>query len=79
MAKNDIPMGDLETVHIFQNKVQAELAKGLLETHGIKSVIFADDNGGMDPFPMQPSYGVFLKVIERDLEKAKALLDQANK
>lgn len=64
------------TVKVFQNRTEAEVTKGFLASRGIESFITADDNGGMDPYPMQIVYGVFLKVSEKDLKKAKSLLDQ---
>jgi hypothetical protein len=67
-------MADLVTAKTFQTRTEAELAKSFLENHEIQSWVMADDNGGMDPYPMQNVFGVFLKVSERDLEKAKDLL-----
>lgn len=69
-------MATLVTVKVYSMRVEAEVAKGLLEAHNIQSFIAADDAGGMRPFPMSYSYGVELKVAEEDLEKAKKILDQ---
>jgi len=64
----------LVTVGIFSSRMEAEVVKGLLETRGIKSIIMADDAGGMRPFPIAYVQGVELKVMEEDLEKAKEII-----
>lgn len=70
-------MAKLVTVNSYSSRTEAEIAKGLLESNGIKSVIISDDAGGMYPFPMASKFGVELKISEKDLVKAKELLDQA--
>ncbi len=69
-------MSKLITVSTFNSRLEAEVVKGLLETHGIKSIIMADDAGGMRPFPIAYVQGVELKVLEKDLKKAKRILDE---
>lgn len=69
-------MAKLVTVKTFGSRMQAEVAKGFLETHGIKSIVMADDAGGMRPFPMAYVQGVELKVLKKDLKKAKRVLDE---
>lgn len=56
--------------------MEAEVAKGFLDAHGIKSIVMADDAGGMRPFPMAYVQGVELKVMEEDLKKAKEIIDK---
>lgn len=67
-------MSKLVTVGIFSSRLEAEVVKGFLEVNGIKSIIMADDAGGMRPFPIAYVQGVELKVIEEDLEKAKEIV-----
>jgi len=55
--------------------MEAEIAKGLLATNGINSIIMADDAGGMGPYPMAYTYGVELKVAEKDGDKARKILN----
>jgi hypothetical protein len=67
-------MGPLVTLQSYPSRIEASVAKGLLETYGIQSIVFADDAGGNKPFPMSYSFGVELKVKQSDLQKAKKLL-----
>ncbi len=68
-------MGSLISIGFFQSRIEAEIAKGLLESNGIKSVIFAEDLGGWRPYPISYSYGVELKVDTKDAEEAKRILE----
>jgi hypothetical protein len=56
----------------FNSAIEAELAKGQLEANGIKAMISGND-------PMRPhlelSMGVGLFVAEKDVGKAKAILE----
>lgn len=54
--------------------MEAEIARGLLETHDIKSFVTADDAGGMRPTPFMYKTGVQLMVSKNDLKKAQKLL-----
>lgn len=67
-------MSKLVTVNVYSSRIEAEIAKGFLEVNKIKSIIFADDAGGMRPFPLAYVQGVELKVSEKDLKKAKEIL-----
>lgn len=40
-------MSDLVVVKSFQTRLEAEIAKGMLVSHGILAFITADDEGGM--------------------------------
>lgn len=62
------------TIKSYKLRIEAEIDRGVLESHGLKAVIIADDAGGMRPFPLSYSYGVELKVHSKDLEKAKVVL-----
>ncbi len=59
--------------YTFSTRIEADLAKGLLESEGIKATISADDQGGMRP-SMTLLTGVDLYVNSEDLEKAKRIL-----
>jgi hypothetical protein len=63
------------TVRIYGSRLEAQIAKGLLEAKGVSAFIFADDEGGMAPH-LEVSSGVHLKVRKEDYEKAKLLLSE---
>jgi hypothetical protein len=67
-------MSDSVCVRTFATTVEAGIAKGVLESHGIKTAVMADDVGGTFP-PMGNQ--VKLLVLEEDLQKAKDALDSA--
>lgn len=71
-------MKNLLVVKIFTTRMEAQIAKGFLDAQDIDSFVTADDEGGAYPFPMSPSStGVKLYVTQKDYEKAKALLENA--
>jgi hypothetical protein len=61
-------------VRTFQNTVEAEFARTVLETNGIVSMLLKDNAGGMLPFldVMNP---VRLVVRQMDVDTAIRLLD----
>ncbi len=61
-------------VKVFSNRIEADIAKSLLESEGIPTLIKADDQGGMRP-QLAFSGGVKLFVMQKDAEEAKRLLD----
>jgi hypothetical protein len=64
---------NLTTLKIFNNRIEAEVLKSLLESSGIKSWILSDDAGSM--YPSQASInGVRLMVRDEDFKIAGALL-----
>jgi hypothetical protein len=63
----------LVELQVFGDSTSAELAKGILETGGIKCCLHTDDCGGMYP-SMDLVRGVTLLVRSSDYDKAKALL-----
>ncbi|MDO8497022.1 MAG: DUF2007 domain-containing protein [bacterium] len=68
-------MNELITIKTFNTRLEAEIAKGLLESNGIKSMIVADDAGGMYPFPFQAGFkGAELKVNKKDHSKASDII-----
>ncbi|MBD3245529.1 MAG: hypothetical protein GF333_00775 [Candidatus Omnitrophica bacterium] len=58
----------------FLYRHQAELAKGLLEQNGIRTVLSADDCGGYRPHLHFTRPYVRLMVTPQDQERARALL-----
>lgn len=67
-------MADLVCVKVFSSRLEAEFAKGLLETNKVPSLIRADDEGGMMPSLTGPQ-GVRLYVSEKDQQKAEKILE----
>ena len=70
------PMTDsnLVTLKTFLNHVDADLAKSVLDSMGIESLISADDAGGLRP-GMWTGTGVRLLVRREDAELAGAVLE----
>jgi hypothetical protein len=63
----------LTTVETYGSEIEAELARGLLETAGITAFVFKDDGGGMVP-SMQRWTGVRLLVTQADAAAAREIL-----
>jgi hypothetical protein len=64
----------LVVLETYESRVQAELARGLLEGAGIAAVVSADDCGGMRP-ELRLNMGVRLLVAEGDLLAAQHVLE----
>jgi hypothetical protein len=60
-------------VRTFQNKLEAEMARGLLESAGLEAWLASDDAGGAYPFQLSGG-GVQLMVAEADAAAAAELL-----
>lgn len=58
----------------FQNRIDAEMAKGLLEDGGVPSMIKGDDIGGLYPNLQSIGDGYVLLVNEQDVAQAVDLL-----
>lgn len=67
-------MTDLSCIKTYNNKVEAEIAKGLLEANGIKAIVSVDDCGGMRPHLQLSVWGVRLLVKREDAQKALEVL-----
>ena len=67
-------MAELICIKTYNNRYEAELAKGLLETNNIIATILADDAGGMRPHLLLSTGGVRLLVREKDSGKALEIL-----
>lgn len=68
-------MKGLICVKVYPNRIDAELAKALLEENGIKAMI-SGDAGGAYPGLLWGTGGVKLLVQERNKEKAVSLLEK---
>lgn len=64
---------ELVTVERFYNEFEAGLAKITLDNGGIDSVVVGGDVNSM--LPHVEDFGVELKVMAKDVEKAKAILE----
>ena len=71
-------MSHLITIKIYNNRIEAEADKILLENSGINAAISADDCGGTHPH-LAFTKGVQLLINEADLKKAAELLEIDNK
>ena len=67
-------MPDIVCVKSCNTRLEAELDKSLLDSHGIESMISADDAGGMRPDLLWAAGGVRLLVKQEDAQKALKLL-----
>lgn len=67
MEENKVVVGK------YKNEIDAEIAKGHLESSGIPAFIIKDDGGGMFP-SLQSAEGVQLLVAETQKEKARNIL-----
>lgn len=68
-------MKKLVCVKVYSNRIEAEMAKGLLESQGIKSIIRADDAGGMRPDLLWARGGAKLLVCAKDEGTAREILE----
>ncbi|MGB2868779.1 MAG: DUF2007 domain-containing protein [Bacteroidota bacterium] len=64
----------LVVIKTFGSEIDARVAKSLLDSKGIDSIIEKDDVGGLQP-NFQLTSGVNLIVREKDKQKAVRLLD----
>jgi hypothetical protein len=68
-----VAQDDAVVVEKFSNRLEAEMAAGLLEAEGIQAFVSADDAGGAYP-PLQYVRGVRLIVFPEDEVRARELL-----
>jgi hypothetical protein len=64
---------DAVVLETFPNRIEAEMAAGLLEAEGIEARIMADDAGGAYPM-LQFIRGVKLMVAPEDKARAQEIL-----
>ncbi len=67
-------MSDLIAVRAFATRAEAELAKDLLQTEGIASVLMSNDAGGARPELAFTTGGARLLVASADAQRAAELL-----
>lgn len=68
-------MDKLPVAKVFNSRIEAEIARGYLESFGIKTEIISDDAGQNYP-SLQSIRGVKLLVSKKNLKKAQELLDK---
>jgi hypothetical protein len=68
-------MNDPTIVRTFSDRGEAEIARSLLESEGIRALLSADDLAGNTP-PLDFSAGLQLVVEAEDVERARELLDE---
>jgi hypothetical protein len=66
-------LDDAVVLETFPNRIEAEMAAGLLEAEGIEARIMADDAGGAYPM-LQFIRGVKLMVAPEDKARAQEIL-----
>jgi hypothetical protein len=64
---------DAVVLETFYNRIEAEMAQGILEAEGIETIIMADDAGGTYPM-LQFLRGVKLMVAPEDKAQAQEIL-----
>jgi len=62
----------------YNNRLEAELAQGLLEGYDITANVVADDYGGMGPHLLPATGGAKLMVPAEDLARATEFLKDAD-
>jgi hypothetical protein len=67
------PVPGFVCIRVFPSRLEAEMARGLLESFGVPAWIRADDAGGVYPFQLS-GRGVQLMVEDRDEERVRGLL-----
>ncbi len=61
-------------ISIFSNGADAEMAQQLLEDAGVRSFLFKDDVGGMEP-QLQLTGGIRLMTSNANAERAREILE----
>ena len=65
---------EIVVIKIFPDETQATMAQQILDHSGVRSFVFKDDAGGMEPH-LQRTSGVRLVVNRADAERAVELLE----
>lgn len=69
-------MAKLISLKSYATRAEAEIAKQFLESNGIRSLLSADDAGGMRHDLLMATGGAKLLCEEKDRDEALALLNQ---
>ena len=64
---------DFIVIRVFNNEIESAMAQQMLEEAGVKSFVFKDDVGGMEP-QLQLVGGVRLIVNVADVQRAEDAL-----
>jgi hypothetical protein len=64
---------EIVVIKIFSAEIEATMAQQVLEESGVRSFVFKDDAGGMEPH-LQRTGGVRLVVNRPDAERAVEIL-----
>jgi hypothetical protein len=72
-----MPHGDLVVVQVFGTPVDADIAKGLLESAGVDAMVQADTVGGMRQHLAWSGLGFRVLVREEDAATAREVLKQS--
>ncbi len=69
-------MDGLEVAEVgsFTSRAHAEMAAGMLDAHGVRADVMADDAGGALPHVAVGSHGFRVHVADGDQAEAEALL-----
>ena len=62
-------------IRTFQVDHEAELARAVLESNGVRAAVLRDNAGGMLPM-LQPLFQMRLVVAAEDAELARRILDE---
>ena len=68
------PSTEPVVIAMYQIEHEAELARAILEAHGVPAVILRDNAGGMLPM-LQTLFQIRLVVAPEDAEVARRILD----
>ena len=66
-------LDDAIVLETYANRIEAEMAAGLLESEGVEAIVMADDAGGAYP-SLQFVRGVRLLVYREDEARAREIL-----
>lgn len=64
---------EIVVIKMYDNEMDATIAKQVLEESGVSAFVFKDDAGGMEPH-LQRTGGVRLVINRADIERAQEIL-----
>jgi hypothetical protein len=77
-GQNELEFRDLVTIRAFWGLLEAQLAKGLLDSAGIESFLFDDNMVRMDWFNANALGGVKLRVDAHNMDAANRVLQEVS-
>lgn len=63
----------MQVVKLYENRMDAEIAKGFLENNGIKAFIMSDTGAGVHP-ELAERHSIKLCVADEEVESAQEIL-----